>query len=300
VDVGGTFNERLELFFGQTSEAMARVYARLRDFEAPPGVQLTGSLTGPSCLYAETLPARFPLIDRGPGEAMVAEAVVPEPCFWTPEMPQLYQASVQLRLGSQIVASADRMFGFRTLGASGRKLIYEGRRWVLRAVRRDAVPSASLDNWHASDAAMVVRDPDDNLCRAASRAGVLIVAELDSVNLNQIHRLSSWPAVAMVILPGDAAVDLAGLKHNMLLAARIGNGHAWNVPCWAHLVQVDVEDARRLANDLTTCPVPIIARRNDVEQYSAVATARAGCDRLQQEVVGRSELNRLDLAGYLV
>ena len=69
-------------------------------------LQLTGTLAGPSCLYAKTLQATFSLVDRGPGESLLAEAIVPEPCFWTPEMPQLYQADVQLRRRGEILAHA--------------------------------------------------------------------------------------------------------------------------------------------------------------------------------------------------
>ena len=44
---------------------------------------------------------RFAFVDRGPGASLLAEAIVPEPCFWTPEMPHLYQAEVQLRRGGR-------------------------------------------------------------------------------------------------------------------------------------------------------------------------------------------------------
>ncbi len=62
----------------------------------------------------------------------MAAAIVPEPCFWTPDMPQIYQAIVELRQAGNVVARAERIVGMRTLGATGRKLFYDGKRWVLR------------------------------------------------------------------------------------------------------------------------------------------------------------------------
>ena len=83
------FSERLEIFFGEASDTVAASMLGCAGRKPIKGSQLTGSLVGPSCLYAETLPARFEFVDRGPGESLLAEAVVPEPCFWTPEMPHL-------------------------------------------------------------------------------------------------------------------------------------------------------------------------------------------------------------------
>ena len=91
------FSDRLEIFFGEGHDAIAHVYARLRGRTTADDFQLAGRLTGPTCLYAETLPATLSFVDRGPGNSLVAATIVPEPCFWTPDMPQVYQAVVELR-----------------------------------------------------------------------------------------------------------------------------------------------------------------------------------------------------------
>ena len=93
---------QLELFFGDASDAVARVYARLPCDETTTGSQLTGELIGPECRFAQTLSARIPFQDRGPGESLLAEAVVPDPCFWTPELPMLYKARIE-RKGPEVV-----------------------------------------------------------------------------------------------------------------------------------------------------------------------------------------------------
>jgi glycosyl hydrolase family 2 len=297
VDPATDFAERLEIFFGEASDTVCHVYARLRGPEAAEGFQLYGTFVGPSCLYAETLPARFAFNDRGPGKSLLAEAIVPEPCFWTPDMPQLYQADLQLRRGDEVLASTTRLFGIRTLGASGRDLIYDNKRWVLRGVCREKLPPTDLATWREADTAMVVRNPDDELCRQASRVGVLIVADLDRCDADDIRRLSRWPAVAIVVLPGGSTMDLDGLAHNLLLAERFGPEKPVVPANWARLVLCEIgplHPSNELTARLANRPVPAIAVRS-AGLLSSVALGRAACDHLQRDLAGRAEW-----AGYIV
>ena len=209
-------------------------------------------------------------------------------------MPQLYQASVQLRCCGEILSKADRLFGFRALGAAERKLFYHAERWVLRGARRDALPSAQLNQWHAGDVAMLAHDPDDALCAQASRVGVLVVAELDKPDLPQIRRLARWPAVAVVVLPTGARVDLDGLAHNILLAARISANFELPLPDWAQIVLYEVTAGSEPSNVIASCPLPVIAAPASATKFTTIGEARAACDQLQRA------LAPLDLAGYIV
>ena len=56
-DLEADFADRLELFFGEASDTLCHIYARLRGARSTEGLRLTGSLTGPSCLYGRSLPA---------------------------------------------------------------------------------------------------------------------------------------------------------------------------------------------------------------------------------------------------
>src|SRR3954454_8553352 len=97
------FAEGLELFFGDASDAHARVYAQ---FQTPDrdGLTLAGRLRGPTCAYAHTLQTTLQFVDRGPGPSLLAEAYVLEPSFWTPDLPHLYRAELDLRRGSELIA----------------------------------------------------------------------------------------------------------------------------------------------------------------------------------------------------
>ncbi len=289
------FADRLEVFFGDANDAISHVYARLRGSEAVEGWQLAGSLTGPSCLYAETLPATFSFVDRGPGKSLLAEALVPEPCFWTPDMPQQYRAKLQLRQDGRVVASAERSIGLRTLGAHGRKLIYDGKRWVLRGICKDELPAIRLADWREGCAAMVVYSPDDALCQEASRVGVLIVAQLDAPNVTEIQRLSRWPAVAIVGLPSKSAIDLQGLAHNLLLAERFAPGQPVEPAPWAQIAICETSHDQAIESRTAQCPLPIIATRIGCQELSTIAEGRALCDLLQRDLAGRVEVS-----GYIV
>jgi hypothetical protein len=283
-------DDRLDLFVGGMSQAVCRVYARWSDSHAEDS-QLTGTLTGPTCLYGETLPATSRFLDKGPGGPPLAEATVPEPSFWTPQMPQLYQAHVQLRRGDQLQAEVTRSFGIRPLGAAGARLRLDGKAWVLRGVMRDDIAVEELPTWHDSDTTLVARCPSDALCEAASRIGVLIAAELAEADANEIRRLSRWPAVGIVSLPAGASPEIANLGHNLLLAERFSAGQLAVPGAWADLVICEVEDPSRF--DAAQLNKPVLACR-PLRATSSV-NRRAGCDRLQGELAPRGQF-----AGYIV
>lgn len=287
------FDDGLEIFFGDVSDALCRVYARWPGSDSK-GCTLSGTLTGPMCPYAHTLPATLALVDRGPGESPLAEAYVPEPCFWTPEMPHVYHAKVQLCRDGRVLATAERIVGIRTLGAIDRKLIYDANRWVLRGVRAAAVPPTDLAAWRASGAAMVVSNPCDALCEQASRIGVLLVAELDEFKRDEIRRLSRWPAVGMVTVPARSPVELEGLRHNLLLAERFDSGKAITPAPWAHVALCAVADPAEFAARTSSCPIAVIAAR-PVERLASVTEGRSRCDHLQRDLAGRG-----DMSGYIV
>jgi hypothetical protein len=295
VETFADFADRLELFFGEGHDTIAHVYARLRGRTTAEGFQLAGRLTGPTCLYAETLPATFKFVDRGPGNSLVAVAIVPEPCFWTPDMPQIYQAIVELRQAGNVVARAERIVGMRTLGATGRKLFYDGKRWVLRGAHQDTVAEAQLSAWREADTAIVSRHPDEAFCQAASRVGALIVAELDSADVGEIQRLSRWPAVGIVSLPNRAPLELGGLAHNLLLAERFAAGQPITTAPWAQVAICEIGQELDLARRAAGCSIPLIATRANDGPLEAVTAGRTRCDALQRDLAGP-----LDISGYIV
>jgi hypothetical protein len=302
---------QFDIFTGRTTALEAQVYVRWNGGEwAQPGV-IRGSVTGPFCEYARTLPATTSLEYLGRSPVPLARAVVPDPCPWTPELPYLYH----VRADTGAAQPFERMIGIRRFGPHGRSLFLDGRRTVLRGLAATALTSLpTLANWHASDMAMLIAEPDASLCREASRLGVFLVADLTSlpvdVQFTQVHALAVYPAVALMAVTLPQEADVGKLIPGAWLAAWFRGGRF--VPArWPHVVLWDVDNnhehdqnrghksqaSNHGAADhdwAAAAAYPIVACRS-AGSFASLPEARKACDLLQRDLAPR-----LDLAGYFV
>jgi Glycosyl hydrolases family 2 len=110
-------SDEIEIFVGDVNDVEARVFARFKgvDSELAPGepVFLKGTLRGPYCETARTLPADMTFRDLGPTQTGLAEAIVPDPCVWSTELPHLYEVDVEARQDDRLVARYQGMIGLR-------------------------------------------------------------------------------------------------------------------------------------------------------------------------------------------
>ncbi len=118
----------IEIAIGEVSDMEARLYATYNvsahghcNTDAAH-VSLTGSVRGPYCETAETLPAKFPFreLTTAPPEISpnnsvlaVAEAVISDPCTWSAELPHLYQVDVEAHHGDKVTARYHGQLGLR-------------------------------------------------------------------------------------------------------------------------------------------------------------------------------------------
>ena len=295
----------LEIFFGDANNAAARVYARLEKAGLPQGCTLEGRVLGPTCKYSRTLLATVPFMAKRsvgmPEEAapLVVEAIVPDPCFWSQELPFLYLAEIELRCGGQLLAAANQRFGIRPLGANKRRIVWESRPWVMRAADAREMPDQPLSQWRTADLAMLVDNPSDELCREASRLGAVLVAEMTGKPVRlveELRRLARWPAVVIAMLDAGQALDAkarAGAR-NLLLAERCGPDFDRPPSPWADLVLCEDASAKVIAARTTGLNVPVIAQRAG-GWCDELGDARRHCDLLQRDLAGQG-----DFAGYLV
>jgi hypothetical protein len=208
-------------------------------------------------------------------------------------MPHLYDAELELRAGGQVVARAKRVVGLRRLGGGLRQLIFDGKNWVLRGVLADELPPTDLAEWHDAETAMCVRNPSDALCDAASRAGVLLVAELGKADVHEIARLRRWPAVGIIAVTASAQLDSPAEGHNAIVAQRSPAGKPLEPIPWASLRVVPMNPGEPIAG-LADCRLPVIAIR-PAGQLQDVAHGRRACDHLQRELAPYGQF-----AGYIV
>jgi hypothetical protein len=74
---------------------------------------MRGTLRGPFCERARTLPAEILFRDLGPAQSGLAEAIVPDPCMWTPDLPHVYHADIEAWQGDRLVGEYHGSIGLR-------------------------------------------------------------------------------------------------------------------------------------------------------------------------------------------
>jgi hypothetical protein len=258
---------------------------------APPGAVLTGDVRGPACRFAQTLQASVGFLQHASGPGLLAEALLPDPCYWSPELPFTYQARLALAAPGRPTETHERLIGIRPLGARGTRLYYQGRGWTPRLVRLPGISASELPAWRGETLLLRVPSPADDVCREATLLGVMLVAELpnDAFLPDELARLARWPAVAIALVPPgtDLSKAVRTNARNLLLAASVGPGEALKVPEGAHLLLVDWDGRDETLANLPTMRPTLVART--AARAASPAAARAACDQLQRDLAGRAE-----------
>jgi hypothetical protein len=290
--------DTLQIFHGEVHPARARLYARLPRRAEWKAWRLTGRVTGPHNALAATLPATVRLRDLGDGPTLLAEAFVPDPCFWSPESPALYDVQVALvdEQGKER-ETATPTVGIRSFGIRVASFYLEGKRWVLRGASRAVDPEAPASQWREAWCSPLAGSRDDVFLEEASRLGVLTVAAIAGERTEvetELRRLARWPAVAIALIdcPEPLDASIASAAPNILLGCRMSGSEA-SPPDWANVIFGDVEDPREFANRFTPLGRPVIAMR-PLDSSAGLHGARTACDLLQSDLAPHG-----DFAGYL-
>lgn len=287
---------QVDIFYGDAHEALARVYVRVASDTVSSDVRIAGTISGPTCIYARTLPSHFRLTELPSGAEPLAEAVVPDPCFWSPTEPYRYTARIRVSEGDVAQPLPERTFGIRRFGARGSRLYLDGKNWVARIVENSQVDYETLPRWREASASLLAHAPSDELCEAASQIGVFMLAAVrgEAAHVTaELRRLSRHAAVGMALVDpiGEMRNDLRDACPNVLLAAKIDVDHQQSSPPWAHVAMVEHADLEKLSRWVATSSLPVIARRHDTASHESedIETRRAACDRLQTDLAGRCD-----------
>lgn len=290
--------DNLTLMHADLTPAVARLRVSLPKPTAGGGWRLAGHLRGPRSAYAETLPATYPLRDLGADDRLLAECTVPDPCYWSPEYPLLYELRVELLEGGSVRDGVEQIVGLRRLGVRGSDLLDGARRWVLRAVQRRLALETTLAAWHDAETAMLVEGLDEQLLADASAWGVLVVTQLagDDDLRNQLRRLARWPAAGLAVLPAHTRLDWdpATVAPQVVLAQQCPAGERAAPEPWCRLAWCEVGDPREFSRQVADWRVPVVAVRR-ASATGTLAQLRAGCDRLQRDLAPFGQY-----AGYVV
>ena len=144
---------------GSCDDMRAEVYVRPAG-HVPLGSTIAGSLTGPRRGRDTTLPATsrlMPLSDPA-ATGPASRAILTEPAFWTPDLPNLDRVEARLEPQGGDSWTTDAWIGLRRLGIRGRSFWLDGRRWVPRVVVGPRDLAAAKDAGMAAEDQMAVVD----------------------------------------------------------------------------------------------------------------------------------------------
>jgi hypothetical protein len=333
VDDAMSAHTPLDCLLGRCDSLRAEVFFRA---ELPSGVSpgeaaLTGTLSGPECKHAITLPVTAklaavpgPTPGQGPAAAtsVVARAILTEPSFWTPELPGLYRLEARLVAAGREVATWRRPVGLRRLGVRGRSLWLDGRRHVPRGL---VAPAERIDlaRFRAAALAAVVPEPSDEFLTRADAGGVAVLGLLvgDAGQPLDIEAAAAavlrwaWhPAVFAAVVPhgvsaeqaGEMAAATRGRRGTLLVAWEVdGSDPPPAVPAGVDLLVVTLP-AGGLPHDAwrTEPPsLPLMARRPAAASAAeSEPPSRGECDTFQAALAGWGTAGgpAPDWAGYVV
>lgn len=300
-------SQHMELFFGECTAAVGRIYARLPVEAVAGGVQpiehfrLSGTIAGPQSRYAHTLSATIPLTARASNDAWLLEGAVPDPCFWTPDEPYLYRVAIQFgdaTSGGTYAEQAAFAFGFRPLGARGNSLYLAGKRWVPRGWVTSSVDLPMLVDAHQSMVALAAINgwSDSPLTEAATVGALAVQLVSHTTDAAQLHatKLGHCPAVGLVAFDAEQVSPDPRYKYgNAVVAQWLRQPPRWQVAPWAQAVVVELGDVNALAA-ARQLRLPVFVYRPAANVHQA-GQARAACDQLQRETAQHG-----DFAGYFV
>jgi hypothetical protein len=234
--------------------------------------ELRGKLVGPRCHYASTVevaylakPARTPN-----GNSMTLRVTIPEPSFWEPETPFLYQGSVELWQNDERNGDFEFQYGLRQVQLGPRGLIVNGHRFLIRAIEAAASSHESQLSAHRPGANTMImmhstRAPE--LLEYADRLGFFVFLRLSEADCNSdvFSEYAKHPCyLGQILAPG---VSTDNTNSSGLIGAEIHEPSDL-ASARAHFVVVD--------QDLVSIAMPKLLRIACMPENNSCATSVLG------------------------
>jgi hypothetical protein len=286
----------------QATDSLAVLEIRPDDcaLSAPPLDQ--SELYGPLCRTARTLPATHAVrLAPTSGDARIT---IPDPCYWSPEMPFLYEWISSSQEGR---TEHHRRFGLRNLVAHRQSLRRGGRRIVLRGYQVSELDEPTLNQAHQACCSVWTALPSHQVMALAASMGVSLIVDLShptdtpKQNLKQLLADLSWQcAVEVVVLSREQLRELgsppgARSPGNLLIAQALTlDDSPESVSGHASVVTLELAPGEVPPAWIghTGRPVLVAGRQ---AWGGAASDARRACERLQARCAPK-----FDLAGYVV
>lgn len=287
--------DSLDVFWTELSPNRAVVYARVNGCEQGAGWRLSGTIRGPHSAKHQTLSATISFQDLGPGPTLLARAIVPDPSYWSPQAPNLYEVSVELHRDGAESLVVRRQLGFKAIRVGERYLLREGKPWVPRGVVVKWVSEADYLAARSEQLFVVLPTITEATLDWASRQGAYVAATFSGTSdqiASQLRQFNAWPAALVAIIDCSAGVDYREVTPNLLLAQVVNDEcrlQPWSQALWA----ADTIGAAHLRKCLGFGK-PVFVFRHD-ERQPSLLEVRKSCDALQRDLAPIGQF-----AGYFV
>jgi hypothetical protein len=157
----------------------------VRAAEITPGTQVRGRLMGPRCVYASTVEIAYPFRELArTAEGIVLRVVIPEPSFWDPQSPFLYQGPVELVQDGTTCDRRDVSHGIRHVQLGAKGLRVNGKAVFLNGTSRAPAGDAEARRLHESSNLLVTEAYRERpeLWDLADRMGFFVLARVTAVS----------------------------------------------------------------------------------------------------------------------
>jgi Glycosyl hydrolases family 2 len=168
--------------------ADAELRVMVRPETITPGTHIKGRLMGPRSPYAGTVEIAYPFRELARTDHILLRVLIPEPNFWEPKTPLLYEGPLELWQDDQRIEQIRLRHGIRTVQLGAQGLRVNGKPCRLNGVCADTFTEADATHWHGDGINLVLtpaRDDHMELWQLSDRFGLFV--------LGRIEEPHQWP-----------------------------------------------------------------------------------------------------------
>jgi hypothetical protein len=222
--------KQLMVFMQRLDPAEAEIWISVYPEELTAGTEVRGRLMGPRCRYSSTVEVAYPLrewkraYEKEDVPHLSMRVIIPEPSFWDPESPFLYEGPVELWHKKERCAQVLLSRGLRTVKLSPRGLRWNGRLTTIRGVTRSQCTEEEGLELHQQGCNTLLASVDalsPELWALADRLGFMMLGRIETrAQVPLAADLAEHPSCLGWILSGALLHDPLQEAAQTLLSGR--------------------------------------------------------------------------------
>jgi hypothetical protein len=167
----------------------AEVYVSAYPEQLTSSTQVVGRLVGPRCRYASTVEVAYPLrevsraYEKEDVPHIILRALIPEPSYWAPETPFLYELKLELWQQGQRCDQMRQKWALHTKVLGSRGLRLNGQLIALKGIAQDHGSEEDLVRWREAGCNCLlinVSPATSSLWNLADEIGLLMLGRVST------------------------------------------------------------------------------------------------------------------------